>query len=114
LFVATSKPHVQAKRIVEHFGMGQYFETVYGCELDGTRSDKVELLAYAIAENPDAAVRTMVGDREHDLIGALANGLRPIGVAYGYGSVEELRAAGAEGIADSPGHLPAIVREPHE
>ncbi|MGI9232460.1 MAG: HAD hydrolase-like protein [Woeseiaceae bacterium] len=110
LFVATSKPHVQAKRIVDHFGMGPFFESVYGCELDGTRSKKTELLAYAIAQNPGVIKRTMVGDRKHDLIGAVANGMCPIGVSYGYGSVEELEAAGATRIASDPRHLPKILR----
>ncbi len=114
LFVATSKPHEQAKRIVEHFGMGSYFETVYGCELDGTRSKKTELLEYAIAQNPGAVKRTMVGDRKHDLIGATANGMRPIGVSYGYGSIEELAAAGAVDIAAVPDELPCIIGAQHE
>ncbi len=109
LFVATSKPRVHAKRIVEHFGMGPFIEDVYGCELDGTRSNKAELLKYATDENPDAEKRMMVGDRKHDLIGAIANGMRPIGVAYGYGSVEELRNAGAVDIASTPASLPAVV-----
>ena len=109
LFVATSKPHVHARRIVEHFGMGQYIEQVYGCELDGTRSNKSELLKYAIDENRDAEKRMMIGDRKHDLVGAIANDMRPIGVAYGYGSVEELRSAGAVEIASTPASLPAVV-----
>ena len=109
LFVATSKPHVQAKRIVQHFGMGQYIKQVYGCELDGTRSNKAELLKYAIDENPGAEKRTMVGDRKHDLIGAIRNGMRPIGVSYGYGSVEELSSAGAVDIVGTPARLPEIV-----
>lgn len=109
LFVATSKPHEQAKRIVNHFGMAPYFEAVYGCELDGTRSNKAELLEYAISHNPGAVNRTMVGDRKHDLIGAIANSMRPIGVSYGYGSVEELAAAGAVGIAAAPDAIPAII-----
>lgn len=109
LFVATSKPHVQAKRIIEHFGMKEYFDDVYGCELDGTRSKKTELLQYAIAQNPGAIQRTMIGDREHDLIGALANGMRPIGVAYGYGSIEELTSAGATAIASAPGDIPLTL-----
>jgi phosphoglycolate phosphatase len=109
LFVATSKPHEQAKRIVEYFGMGSYFEAVYGCELDGTRSKKAELLEYAIAQNPGTVHRTMVGDRKHDLIGATANGMRPIGVSYGYGSIEELAAAGAVDIAAVPDELPYII-----
>ena len=82
LFVATSKPRIAAGRIVEHFEMGQYFERVYGCELDGTRADKSDLLKYAIEENSHASSRTMIGDRKHDLIGAIANGIRPIGVSY--------------------------------
>lgn len=109
LFVATSKPHVHAKRIIEHFGMIRFFDTVYGCELDGTRSNKVELLKFAVAENPGTVRRTMIGDRKHDLIGAVANGMRPIGVSYGYGSEHELRSAGAVGIASSPAQLPAVV-----
>lgn len=111
LFVATSKPRVHAKKIVDHFGMGQFIAKVYGCELDGTRSNKVELLQFAIVENPSAIVRTMVGDRMHDLIGAVANDMRPIGVAYGYGSVEELETAGAIKIASTPASLPEAVLE---
>ncbi len=109
LFVATSKPHVHAGRIIQHFGMGQYIKQVYGCELDGTRSSKTELLEYAIDENPGAIERMMIGDRKHDLIGAIANGMRPIGVSYGYGSIDELSSAGAVDIASTPASLPAVV-----
>lgn len=109
LFVATSKPQVQAKRIVDHFGMSRFFTAVFGCELNGTRSKKADLLRYAIAMHPGAAQRTMVGDRKHDLMGAVANDMRPVGVSYGYGSVAELAAAGAEIIVDSPGSLPGIL-----
>jgi len=109
LFVATSKPRIAAKKIVEHFEMGQYFERVFGCELDGTRANKTDLLNYAIDENPNASTRMMIGDRKHDLIGAIANGIRPIGVSYGYGSAAELDAAGATAIAASPGDLPGII-----
>jgi phosphoglycolate phosphatase len=109
LFVATSKPRVAAKRIVEHFEMGQYFERVFGCELDGMRAKKTELLNYAIDENPDASTRMMIGDRKHDLIGAIANGITPIGVSYGYGSTKELKTAGATAIAAAPSDLPKII-----
>ncbi|NQV86512.1 MAG: HAD hydrolase-like protein [Woeseiaceae bacterium] len=109
LFVATSKPRIAAGRIVEYFEMGRYFEKVYGCELDGTRSNKADLLKYAIGENPQASSRTMIGDRKHDLIGAIANGIRPVGVSYGYGSLEELDAAGATAIARTPAEIPGII-----
>jgi len=109
LFVATSKPRVHAKKIVDHFGMGQFIETVYGCELDGTRAKKVDLLEFAIRENPGEVHRSMIGDRKHDLIGAIANNMRPVGVAYGYGSVEELTLAGAAAIAATPADLPELL-----
>jgi phosphoglycolate phosphatase len=109
LFVATSKPRIAAGRIVEHFEMGKYFEKVYGCELDGRRANKTDLLSYAVEQNPQASARTMIGDRKHDLIGAIANGIRPIGVSYGYGSSEELNSAGATAIVESPAEIPGII-----
>jgi len=109
MFVATAKPHMHAARIVEHFGMGEFFATVYGSELDGTRATKTELLEFAIGRNPGGIRHIMVGDRKHDLIGAVANQMTPVGVAYGYGSVEELEGAGATAIAHSPADLPGLL-----
>jgi phosphoglycolate phosphatase len=82
---------------------------VYGCELDGTRSNKAELLTYAIAENPEATSMTMVGDRRHDMSGAVANAMTPVGVSYGYGSISELTAAGAVLVAGDPAELVAML-----
>jgi phosphoglycolate phosphatase len=94
LYVCTSKPHVYARRIVEHFGLLPCFAQVYGAELDGTRGDKPTLIAYLLdQENLSAADTVMIGDRRHDIEGARANGLRSITVGYGYGSAEELAAA---------------------
>ena len=109
MFVATAKPHMHAARIVEHFGMGEFFATVYGSELDGTRGTKTELLEFAIQRNPGGTRHIMVGDRKHDLIGAVANNMTPVGVAYGYGSTEELKNAGATAIAASPADLPRVL-----
>ena len=107
--VATAKPHMHAARIIEHFGMGAYIDNVYGSELDGTRASKGDLLRFAIERNPRAGRRIMVGDRRHDLVGALANDMTPIGVAWGYGSIEELEAAGAASIATMPADLPGLL-----
>ena len=114
LFVATSKPAVYAERIVAHFGLRDYFERVFGSELDGTRVDKRDLLAYALAEakvDPRGAI--MIGDRSHDMIGARTNGITAIGVLYGYGGEAELREAGAHHIcATHPellGHCVALA-----
>ena len=110
-FVATSKPHVFATRIVAHFGLAALFDGVYGSELDGTRVDKGELIAHALAERGlDPARVVMIGDREHDMIGARRSGVRAIGVTYGYGSEAELRAHGAVAIAPAPHAIPALVQ----
>lgn len=106
LFVATSKPAIYAERIVEHFAISTYFERVFGSELDGTRADKTELLSHAVGESRVVARRaTMVGDRSHDVIGARNNGMTAVGVLYGYGSEEELVAAGAHRISGTTGEL---------
>ncbi len=99
LHVATSKPRVYARRIIEHFGLHGYFGEVFGAELSGERSDKSELLAHALEESgATAPVSVMVGDRSHDMVGAVNNGLTGVGVLYGYGSREELVRAGARTI----------------
>lgn len=103
LFVATSKPHVFARRIVEHFGLAKYFEEIYGSELDGERADKGELIRHLLAAENLNPLRTfMVGDREHDALGAAKNGISTVGVLYGYGSREELAAAGADPLCETP------------
>ena len=113
-FVATSKPHVFAQRIIDHFGLSRYFERVFGSELDGTRVHKADLLTYALARTGvDPARSLMIGDRSHDVLGAKANGIAAIGVTYGYGSREELIAAGARHLCDSPQAIPdAILAAP--
>jgi phosphoglycolate phosphatase len=99
--LATSKPRVFAVRIARHFGFEAALDAIYGSELDGTRGRKSELLAHVLAEEgvaPERAV--MLGDRRHDVEGARANGLRSLGVTYGYGDRAELEAAGATWICD--------------
>ena len=103
LFVATSKPHVYAARIIEHFDLRRHFERVFGSELDGRRADKSDLLAYALKTAAvDSSHAIMIGDRSHDMIGARNNGIRGIGVLYGYGSEQELTAAGASQLCATP------------
>ena len=103
LFVATSKPHVFASRIIDHFGLARYFEHVYGAELDGTRGEKTDLLRYALEQRGLSGHRAiMVGDRSFDMIGARNNAMTPIGVLYGYGSAAELHEAGAHRVCATP------------
>ena len=103
MFVATSKPGIFAVRIIEHFGLADCFERVFGSELDGTRVHKSDLLAYALDKTGvEASGALMIGDRSHDMIGAKNNGMDALGVLYGYGSREELIEAGASHLCASP------------
>ena len=105
-FVATSKPHIYAIPIVEHFGLSLLFDGVYGSEIDGTRSVKGELIHHIlVTENLSPSSVVMVGDRQHDMIGAKHNHLTAIGVTYGYGTEEELQTHGADLIAHSPDEI---------
>ncbi|AWM88789.1 HAD family hydrolase [Microvirga sp. 17 mud 1-3] len=112
LFVATSKPHVYARRIVEHFGLAPFFGEIYGSELDNRNTDKRDLIRHILAqEGFDPAGAVMIGDRKHDAIGARANGLAAIGVTWGYGSRQELQDAGVACLVDDPGELEAPIRD---
>lgn len=100
--LATSKPTIFARRILDHFDIARYFDCIVGSELDGKRVDKADVISAVIDETncaKDSAI--MVGDRMHDVVGAAKNGIPCVGVTYGYGSREELVCAGARIICDS-------------
>lgn len=100
--VATSKPTVYAKQIVEHFGLDRQIDRIYGSELDGTRTDKAELLRHMLdVESIDPRQAVMIGDRYHDIVGARRNGIATIGVTWGFGSRAELEDAGATHVAET-------------
>lgn len=110
LFVCTSKPTVFATEILRHFDLESYFEGVYGSELDGRFSHKPELLANLLANEGIAGEdAVMIGDRRHDVIAALENGATAYGAAWGYGTLEELREAGAHAIFSTPAELRAAI-----
>jgi phosphoglycolate phosphatase len=109
-FVVTAKPQVFAMRIVDHFSLSGLFERVHGSELDGRRTDKGDLIAHVLAqERLDPSRVVMVGDREHDAIGAARCAVRCIGVTYGYGTESELLAQGVTRLAGSPRDIVSLV-----
>lgn len=111
LAVATSKPEVFAKRILEHFRLSDYFTYVAGSNLDGSRTAKYEVIEYALSclghSKRDDVL--MIGDREHDMIGAAKAGIDSLGVLYGYGSLDELTSAGAGMLADSVSRIGELI-----
>ena len=106
MVLCTSKPKVYAERIVAHFGLARYLGAVYGAELGGRMDDKADLMAELLANEQLAAAQcVMVGDRAQDIIAANANGVRALGVLWGYGSREELLKAGARDLLSAPTEL---------
>lgn len=93
LIVATSKPEEFSIQILKHFGLYDYFDFVAGATMDRKRSKKSDVIQYALEQNgiTDLAHTIMIGDREHDVLGAQAQKLDSIGVLYGFGSREELK-----------------------
>lgn len=111
LIVATSKPEPFTYRILEHFDLLKYFDFVAGSNMDNTRCKKDEVIAYALNSCgiTDLQSVIMIGDREHDIIGANKVGIASIGVLYGYGDLQELETAGATYIAKNTREIYEIV-----
>lgn len=96
LCITTSKHTAYARKITKHFGITDFMDHEFGSESDGTHADKTSLIHYAMTKsNATAEKSVMVGDRHYDIVGAQNNGLRSIGVTYGYGGYQELEKAGA-------------------
>jgi phosphoglycolate phosphatase len=93
-----------ATAILEKFDLAKYFDLICGASLDDTRDSKDKVIAYLISKAGDDSY-IMVGDTAFDVEGAAVNGIPTIGVAWGYGKVEDMVKAGAKDIAHSPAHL---------
>ena len=111
VILATSKPTVFAKQILEHFDLMKYFDIVCGSELDGSRVKKGDVIAYALSQVniTDKSLAVMIGDREHDIIGAKQNGLDSIGVLFGYGDRAEHEKCGADMIVETVEELKGLL-----
>lgn len=107
VILATSKPEIFAKRILDHFGLSDYFSFVAGSGLDGSLHTKTDVINYILQSNQITNLESvvMIGDRKHDIIGAKNVGIDSIGVLYGFGDYKELSDAGADHIAEN---IPAL------
>ncbi len=111
LIVATSKPEAFAVEILKHFHLNHFFDFIAGATMDEKRTKKADVIAYALEQCKitDKASAIMIGDREHDVLGAKRVGLDAIGVLYGYGNYEELKNAGATYIVENPEEILKII-----
>ncbi|MGN0936192.1 HAD-IA family hydrolase [Acinetobacter amyesii] len=112
LYVATAKPTVYARQILEHFDLAKYFTVIYGSELNGERTNKGDLIEYILQqEQLDAKECVMVGDREYDILGARRNAVPSIAVSYGYGSTEEIQMAAPALVIDGFNDLISSIEQ---
>lgn len=109
LYVATSKPETMSVEILEHFGLAKYFDQICGASMDASRSTKEAVIAYLLEQNGRADNMVMVGDTKYDVLGAKKHGISTIGVAWGYGEVADMLAAGAAAIAQTTEELYALI-----
>lgn len=110
LAVVTAKNEPHARKIAMHLPFGHRFVDVIGATTDGSRSHKPELIAEALQRlevSPEEC--WMIGDRRMDIEGAIHHGMRHVGVLWGFGGEDELRAAGAQHLAARPDQLPLLL-----
>ncbi|MDE7330177.1 MAG: HAD-IA family hydrolase, partial [Clostridia bacterium] len=111
LILATSKPENFAAEIVNHFGLDRYLAHIAGATLTSERCEKPDVIRYALekAGITEKDETVMVGDRKYDILGAKANGIKSVGVLYGYGGESELKEAGADFLAHTPADILEII-----
>lgn len=110
LAVATSKPELFSRQIIGHFSLDGYFEAVCGAAMDESRTEKADVIRYALDTlGVKAEESLMVGDREHDVLGAKAVGVSCLGVLWGYGGREELEKVGAAALVDTPADMAELI-----
>lgn len=114
LAVATSKPETLSVRVLDHFDLSGYFKVVSGASEDASLYLKADVIRQAMRRLnlSDTEGLLMVGDREHDVIGAKDVGIPCLGVLFGYGDREELTAAGAAALAKTAADIVRFVRDP--
>ncbi len=100
---------------MEYLKLADYFSGIYGANLDGSRTKKAEVISYALMSQKvtDVSKAVMVGDREHDILGAKKVGIDGIGVLFGYGNYEELYYAKADKIAKDTEEVFSFIMGPH-
>lgn len=118
LAVASSKPEIYVRRILDHFSLSKYFDVVVGSMLDGSREAKEEIVEEALHQlsgnNPDIKKQSknqiaMIGDRKYDVEGAKKHNVTAVGVRFGFAEAGELEEAGADFIAETVDDLEAYL-----
>ncbi len=115
LYVATSKPELYAKQILEHLQLDGYFDIIAGSTFDKSRDTKAAVIEYLLTSIAADQTKTsvdniiMVGDRKFDVLGAREFGIETIGVLFGYGNKEEFDACDCRYLAENAEEMVQII-----
>jgi phosphoglycolate phosphatase len=114
LYVVTAKPHEYARQILQHFNISRLFRAVHGPDFGQRRYSKESLIRQACSIEDVTRSRTiMIGDRTEDILGAKENGLKSVGVTWGYGDRKELENAQPDRLVNSSEELVDYIRGIH-
>lgn len=115
LGVASSKPTVFVKRLLDYFHITEHFAVINGVDLNADRESKQHIIARTLDDlGVSAEQALMVGDRSYDISGAKADGMGSVGVLWGYGTEEELTESGADYLAEKPHDIESIALAMYE
>lgn len=111
-YLATSKPEVFARKLMDHFGLSQYIEFIGGSDIEETRVQKWDIINYVIescklGNKKDQMI--LIGDRKFDILGAKKCGIQAVGILWGFGSKQEFRENGAELICETPFDVERVI-----
>ena len=113
LYVASSKPEIYVLRILEHFGLKDFFSIITGGDMEGKRTEKADVIREVMRrggfEHEELKSMLMVGDRKHDIIGAKLCGIDSAGVYTGFAGENELEEAGADYVCFGIGELSKLL-----
>jgi|SRR5688572_952289 len=104
--VCTSKRVDFAERILVLFHLRRYFDFVNGGDVGVGKDHQLRMLREQGTADQGSV---MIGDRAVDVIAARAAGLRSVGVLWGHGSLQELRAVAPDRLLDAPDELKQLV-----
>lgn len=101
--LASSKPESNCVKILKNHGVADYFDYIVGASVGPERREKVLVLEEAFRRMgvDDRSQVVLIGDTKYDAAGAVKAGIDCIGVTYGFGTREELLAAGAVAVFDT-------------
>ena len=108
IVVVTHKPQALAAAALAQHALDHLISALHAPASPTIFEPKGDLFARAIADaQPSTAIAA--GDRGSDVEAAGMHGVASVGVTWGFGTADELVAAGAQALATHPSNLPELL-----